>query len=506
MKTRARTRLQLLLAGGVAVLTLLTACSSSAPATEAQAGLIDPSLSGAEISRLSEEAFYWGLNIAGFYELRHVFTQLEGQPAYRGINRMQPQLELFDADTRYATTVNASTLYSGGAFDVSKTPIVIETPAVTDGRYWSVQAGDQNANYFFTAGSQFTGNAPQRYLIVGPAWNEELPAGFRGTEIVRATSDSFVLAVRVAVTTRDVADMAAARNTVTGVLAAPLDLWSANGGHLPPLADQPIVKGNYRTFPRMDKIADIGKSMTAIDYMQLLSLSINDPSLTRRTDSVKETATLQRLSDLGLREGTIFDPAQLNDEQKSGIEAGFSTARKTANAAFEAEQIDMNGWKLQSSLLFDDLDYVAKAGANDVAWGTPVPYRSHTIAYVFEDSEGRPLNGKDHYTLTFDMDNLPPTTEFWEMPVYDSAGYFIDNPIDRYSTTSQQLEAGQYSVVDGKVTFYLQPEPPADPEKAENWLPTSATDGFQLAARFYGPTSGLIDGSYSMPAIVRTQQ
>lgn len=121
----------------------------------------------------------------------------------------------------------------------------------------------------------------------------------------------------------------------------------------------------------MDQISDIGKSMTPIDYLQLLSLSINDPSLTRRTDSVKETDTLDRLAKLGLREGTIFEPEEVSAEQKAAIEDGFTRARREAKDAFESSQVDMNGWRLQSSLFFDDLDYVAKAGADDVAWGTP---------------------------------------------------------------------------------------------------------------------------------------
>ncbi len=75
---------------------------------------------------------------------------------------------------------------------------MVETPAVTDGRYWSVQATDQNVECFFKAGSQFTGNAPsgtdRRTRL-----ERKLPSGFRGTEIIRASSNSFTLAVRVAV-------------------------------------------------------------------------------------------------------------------------------------------------------------------------------------------------------------------------------------------------------------------------------------------------------------------
>jgi hypothetical protein len=225
--------------------------------------------------------------------------------------------------------------------------------------------------------------------------------------------------------------------------------------------------------------------------------------IARRTDSAKETATLARLARLGLRESVLFDPSTLTQGQVAAAQKGFDEARRRAKAALEASLIDMSGWRLQSSLFHDDLDYVAKAGADDVAWGTPVPYQSHTIAYVFRDSAGRPLDGARRYTLTLDLADLPPVTEFWELPVYDSAGYFIPNPINRYSVTSYQLAAGAFATRQGRVTFYLQPDRPADPEQARNWLPTARGDGFQLAARFYGPMAPLVDGSYRMPRMER---
>ena len=131
---------------------------------------------------------------------------------------------------------------------------------------------------------------------------------------------------------------------------------------MPPLKDQPIVKPGYRSFPRMAKIVDLGRTMTAVDMLQLLSLSLNDPAFTRRTDSAKELHTLARLERLGLREGALFDPALLTAEQVAAAQAGFDAARIKAKAALEASLIDMNGWRLQSSLFHDDLDYVTKAG------------------------------------------------------------------------------------------------------------------------------------------------
>lgn len=476
--------------------------TSPATASELSPTGFAEGLSPAQISDLAAEAFYWGMNIAGHYELRYVYSQMEQHPQYRGLNRLMRQYQLADATARYATTINASTLYSGGTFDVREEPVVVEADAVTDGRYWSVQASDQNANWFMMIGSQFTGNGAQRYVIVGPEWRGTLPAEFRGTQIIRATSNTFNIATRVGVMDRSPEGLAASGKVLDGVNAGPLSMWLKNGKALPPLPEQPKVKANFRTFPRMPQIVDYGRSMTAVDFLQLLSLSLNDPSFTLRSDSVKETQTLANLTLLGLRKGALVDPALITPEQVAAAQSGFDRARRIARAEMQKALIDMNGWKLQSSLFHNDLDYVAKSGADDVAWGTPVPFQSHTIGYLFNDANGKLLDGSKRYTLTIDLANAPPVTEFWELPIYDSAGYFIPNPINRNSVTSYQVAAGVFAVKDNKVTFYLQPDRPKDPEQARNWLPTAKGEAFQFAARFYGPKAGLVDGSYAMPPVV----
>jgi hypothetical protein len=462
----------------------------------------DPALQPARIRELMADAVHWGMNLAGFYELRYVFTQLEGQPAFRGLNRLQRNRVLMDAKQRYATTINASTLYSGGNFDLSREPVVVLTPAATDDRYWSVQASDPRANWFLKVGPQFTGREAQQILVMGPKWQGRLPSGFRSTQIVRAPSDSVQIMMRVAVTTRDAADLAAANAVMDQFLAMPLSLWLANGRRPVPVEQQPIVRGTYATVPRMPKIVDVARSPTGADYLQLLSLVVNDESITKLTDSVFEQRSLARLAQLGVREGALFDPGSLTSAQREAIESGWKDARAKARAAFAARSLDMSGWKLQSSLYVDPQDHQALAGGADVAWGSPVPFESHTIGFVFEDADGRPLEGARRYTLTFDVKNLPPMSQFWELPVYDELGYFVDNPLDRYSATSYQFAAGAYHVEDGRLTFYLQSEPPPDPERRRNWLPTPPSGRFQLAARFYGPETPLIDGSYAMPRIV----
>ena len=472
----------------------------------AEAPPIDPALQPEEIKALTKEAFFWGMQQVGFYELRYQFTQNEANPAFRGVNRVQRNRELFTAKMRFATTPNASTLYSGGSFDLSDEPILVDVQAITEDRYWSVQAADQYAHWYFFVGSPFTGNQAQRYLIVGPNWRGKLPSELRGTQIVRAPSNAMSLTLRLAVKNVDSPeDLAAANKTMNKVFMAPLSVWRKNGGQPLQPEQQPIVKGNYRTFPRMAEISDITKTMTPLDYLQLTSLVINDSAMTKRTDSLKEVQTLKHLERLGLREGYLFDPAGVTPAQKKAIEEGFFEARAEARRAVDEGLLDMNGWKLQTSLFYSENDYVLRAGAAEIAWGSPVPFESHTIGFGLVDADGKILDGSHAYTLTFDMKQLPPVTDFWEMPLYDDYGYFVDNPINRYSVTSYQLQNGSLYVRDGKMTLYLQHDRPKDPNQARNWLPTPASGQFRLAPRFYGPTAPLIDGSYPMPKIVRVK-
>mgnify|MGYP001213430862 CR=1 FL=1 len=278
-----------------------------------------------------------------------MFTRREQAPAYRGINRVLANTRLFSAKERFATTPNASTLYSGGVFDLRRESIVVLTPRMPDGRYWSIQAGDQYAHWFFFVGSPFTGNEPQQYLIVGPDWQGRLPPGFKGPQIVRASSNAVVISLRLAVLdARSDGEMATAGAVLKGVTMMPLSLWERNGRKPVPLAEQPVVKGDYASFPRMDKISDLTRSMTPVDYLQLVSLVINDASMTKRKDSAKEQATLTRLAGIGLAEGRAFDPARLTPGQLAAIEEGFFKARREAQQAVEKSLLDMNGWKLQT--------------------------------------------------------------------------------------------------------------------------------------------------------------
>ncbi len=76
------------------------------------------------------------------------------------------------------------------------------------------------------------------------------------------------------------------------------------------------------------------------------------------------------------------------------------------------------------------------------------------------------------------------------------------DPLDRYSLNSCMLERGKLHTADGKLVIYVQHDEPTGANQRQNWLP-APKDGFRFTARFYGPSTSLIDGSYDMPGVVR---
>ncbi len=84
--------------------------------------------------------------------------------------------------------------------------------------------------------------------------------------------------------------------------------------------------------------------------------------------------------------------------------------------------------------------------------------------------------------MTFDPDDLPPVRNHWELPIYDSDGYFVVNEINRYSLNSYMLDRGELHVDNGQLTVYTQRDKPNDPDQARNWLP-APDGGFRFAAR-----------------------
>jgi hypothetical protein len=352
-------------------------------------------------------------------------------------------------------------------------------------------------------GSQFNAPGKIQRLLIGPNWSGLLPSGFVGVEIIQSPSDFAAVTARVALTDDTPEELKLVNGIQDGVTLMTLSQWESAGRKSVPAEDVPAVRGNYPSYPGMELVREPGK-LKGVDFLRWVSLVLNDKSFTKQEDGYEERMAFERFARLGLKAGLPFDPSGLSPAVTAAIEEGIEDGRKGVLAAMaKGAGVDRNGWGLSSDLGYKDSDWNERARYGLIAVLGPVPSKSHTGAFCLKDAEGLPLDGASHYTITFDLNDMPPVTEFWEIPLYDHEGYFVDNPINRYSVNSYMLKRGKLHTENGKLVIYVQNDEPKDANQRRNWLPSPKTGGFQFAARFYGAGAALIDGSYNMPGLVR---
>ena len=461
----------------------------------------NPVISDKELYEIVKLAFFWGMHPAGIYEGRYVYTQLKSHPNYVGDARIKWDRTPRLASDKSVSTPNASTLYGFGYADLRREPVVAIMPSVPD-RYFSLQAADQYPRWFMQVGNQFNGSEAQQYLIVGPDFKGPYPDGFAAAHVYQSPSNCIAMAVRYALKSNDPDELAAVNALQDATSIMPLSMWEKNGRKSIRAEDQPVTEPGYATIPEMEDLVEIATNLNVTDLLQLVSLVLNDPSMTLRSDSAKEIETLAQLKKIGLAPGLKFDPSSFTDAQMKIAESAFTDAKSESMKHIQSIFVNRNGWLGDNEMTEDINDYVRQGYYGLTTIGAPIPKRSHSWAFCFTDIDGKPLKGDSKYTITFKLDDMPPVSEFWELPIYDHGGYFIDNEINRYSITSFLLNSGELYTADGRLIIYIQHEKPSDPKQLKNWLPAPEGD-FRFTFRFYGPCGKLIDFSYDMPGIVK---
>jgi hypothetical protein len=116
---------------------------------------------------------------------------------------------------------------------------------------------------------------------------------------------------------------------------------------------------------------------------------------------------------------------------------------------------------------------------------------------AFLDGDGKPLDAAHRYALRFEKGELPPAQATWSVAMYDPAGYYVPNALNRYALSAwMPLEHN----ADGSLDIYLQTDSPGA-DKEANWLPAPASGPFNLTVRIYWPTDAVLSGSYKLPPV-----
>jgi hypothetical protein len=161
-------------------ITLLIGGATRGDATTQAEGAEKTRPSIAETKAIAEEGFIYGLPIVMNYAVMYEYALDTKSSQYKApFNQIYNFHHVATYEDTAIITPNSDTPYSILWLDLRAEPMVISVPAVAKERYYSVQLIDGNTYNFGYIGSRSTGNEAGSYLVVGPDWKGETPAGIK---------------------------------------------------------------------------------------------------------------------------------------------------------------------------------------------------------------------------------------------------------------------------------------------------------------------------------------
>lgn len=436
-----------------------------------------------EIRAIAKEAYIYAYPMVDSYRIQHAYFIDRTNPEFKApYNEFHNIARVFTPEDKAVQTPNSDTPYSFIGLDLRAEPFVLTVPAIPRERYFSVQFVDAYTHNFAYLGSRTTGNEGGSFLIAGPNWKGEKPAGIK--EVIRTETELLFALYRTQLfSPGDLEEMKKIQATYK---AEPLSAFL--GQPAPPAA--PSID-----FPAPLALEEQKSSLEVFNLLNfILQFCPTDPS---------ETDLMARFAKIGIGGGKKMDFAGMTPEQRGAYEGGIADAWKD----YQGIMAEISAGKITSGDLFGTRDYLKNnyllrmAAALLGIYGNSKEEAMYPAYRV--DSEGQPLDGSKRYTLHFKADEFPPVNAFWSVTMYDlPASLLVENPINRYLINSPMLPDLKRDA-DGGVTIHIQHESPG-PDKEANWLPAPAGP-FWCAMRLYWPKEAALDGSWKQPKMVAAE-
>jgi hypothetical protein len=390
-------------------------------------------------------------------------------------NQLRRVRQFPDASFKDVVRPNVDTLYTTAFIDMAKGPWVFEM-AANDQRYEVMAFLDGWTNVFAAPGSRSTGPAGGRFLLVGPGWRGELPAGM---VLLRAPTDIVWLIGRTQ--TQGVADYPLVHRLQDGIMLRPLN--KPLGGSAEPTWQAAAVKP-----------APPVQQMQAMDteafFDRFAALMLTNPP------AAADAPMLLKLARLGVQPGRAPHWGLLD---RCAVSLGRWIADRTVAKELKQPRDLLLGWSTPPAMLGAyGTHYNIRAVVAMVGLGANLPADA-IYPNTRVDDQGRALDGSHRYRLHFRAGELPPVKAFWSVTAYGADDFLIANPLKRHALSSRDPLVFN---PDGSLDLWLQASAP-DPARQPNWLPVAAGLPFLLNARLYWPEPAALKGGWGMPAVER---
>lgn len=434
-----------------------------------------------ELTTLVKKAYIYSFPVYEMYRMRQGLVYDRTNPIRADLNHFGHLRELKDHTARRVTTPNNDTINSYAVLDLSQEPIILSVPD-TAGRYYSLAFMDFFTNNFAYVGRRTTGTKAGSYVIVGPAWRGETPAGL---PVIKSPTNTVYLMGRTLV--NDQADLSKVHRIQDQYKLTAYSVWTKTGEskvktdlNNPPLAPDPKDPWNF---------------------FQIVNLG-----LTENPPPADEAPLMAEFAEIGVGPNQKFDPNRFSEEQRKVVLAALQAAAKEIPAGMaDMAKLLKQGWSYSPPNLGNfGKDYSYRALVALVGFAALEPVEASYFTGL-TDKNGRPLMGKNRYLLRFEKGTLPPVDAFWSLSMYEvtpeQRAFFVDNPIHRYSIGDRTK--GLKFNKDGSLDIYIQNHSPGK-DLESNWLPTPPGP-FRLAFRTYQPREPILKGEYKLPGVQQVE-
>ncbi len=326
-----RTTLKLVVLATVAA-ALLGGCGKTeepvaqAPKQEAAKGVPAPSV--AEVKAIAEEGFVYGLPIVMNYGVMHQYIIDKDSGQWKApFNTIYNEHRVFTWEDTAIPTPNSDTPYSLLWMDLRAEPLVVSVPAVDRKRYYSVMLVDGNTFNYGYIGSRATGSEAGDYLVVGPRWKGETPAGIKK---VFLSSTDFSLAV-YRTQLFNAADMPNVIKVQDGYKVQPLSAYLKQPA--------PAAAANPDWPSKLEN-----KVFVETHFFEYLAFALQFAP-----PGPEEEAIRAKLASIGIGAGAKFAFKDLSAEHKAAVLLGMKEGKKKVDEKAAAIGKSINGWKVSSA-------------------------------------------------------------------------------------------------------------------------------------------------------------
>ncbi|NVD41037.1 DUF1254 domain-containing protein [Ensifer sp. HO-A22] len=450
------------------------------PLAALRAVATDVALTPDEARAIAKDATIYGFPLVDNYRVQHSYFVDTGGPEFKAPwNELVNNARVYTPDDKAIQTPNSDTPYSYVGADLRAEPLVFTVPAIEKERYYSLQFIDQYTFNFAYVGSRATGNEAGSYLLAGPNWKGETPAGIKA--VIRSETEFAFVLYRTQLFNPD--DLDNVKKIQAGYKVEPLSTFLGQPAPAPaPAVDfiAPLSAADEKTSPDFFKVLNF-----------ILQFCPTDPS---------ERELMVRFADLNIGGGKTFDLMAFPPDIQKAITDGMADAW----AAFkEHKETMIDTGKASSADAFGTREFLKNdymqrmSGAVLGIYGNSKDEALYP-AY-FTDDQQKPLSGASKYALRCEPGQLPPVNAFWSLTLYQlPESLLYANALDRYLINSPMLPSLKQDA-DGGLTLHVQNESPGA-DRESNWLP-APKGPFFVVMRLYWPKPDALDGKWKAPPL-----